>query len=1116
MKKLLIQVLILTLLFQAFMIPEVQAVTSPKEKDIPYDSKYQIANRPIGKFSKEKSMSANINETAPKDEKISYIEFFYPDGEIAKTVTVNKDSYKQAVTLNGKVQKVKATRNDLDDINDPARKAFGGWFAWQRCGACATWQEGDGGSYTKISKNPSTPKETVAGVTRDATPGWILSFQNEYTRRASYRMINDESVQIPDFAVADDTSTLNALNPFIIGSAGVQILPDEPVDHPIIGFGDNTTSHRSTKLTGFKVTSINTATVSFTQDHSVAGYGEALGVPGAKMMYFFYNFMFTMYTNTYQYPVRMKIYYDGDPPPPPLTGDVKCTAPSPGKTVAGKQLSPTPTGSIHADGVFDVLQGIPTSETLNARALSLNYLQEHSFVNMTGTCTFNIAVSKTFNLEWEEEAEDPEEPPNPASDDELVQELITIERKYSYWIIDKLSVYEIDKATLVNYALPGGTVDLYPNGYSPPVVNSDHSDKIDSHVYPPQLKLEIVLPSETLSGGTSRPSVPPQSSIFKSEAENFVPKLQVQNDSLVFNGQTIMSSVRSTETGPTPSAVPSPTTIGQNVLYQNALLISSDKLNKSNSSSTGTIFYKITDGSVKAGSNEMDFPIGGLNTVTVHTPTVIYSNASDDATHNQKTNPNSSRRAFILDRPFTVTMPTSGQHLNIPGYGNRDYAKYIDVKQVRFEFDVYSSNKSTFYPANTWIDIPVSQITTAFYLPKWINEGDYTVYYRSFAENSPSSGFTTEQDANLNLANYVATDTVPVEVIGRLFDFKITDIADPNWETVFRTSKGSSTSKGASYWVGTKGIDGATNGSVHPYQLPIRRGSHPLSNFKNITVKTGYHFKFDLKTMGNMFGDKDAVRITPKFYYQDNNASTPVKRVEVDLYYHSDNKKFIKIGSTADVERREIILNNRLRNVPYSDIVNTAGSNYDMNTGRSMTRDQYLNAFVKRSKEPTYVGGYDVQLLPSPLRTFINTFDRPSNANATPARVNASVQQWYGEYSLPAAVYAVPKGTDLAAYGKSNRLDEKSPIFLKNGYITVNFNIETIRNANLSSPHLQYIYGPLNNQWWDMEGYDGSDGTRDHVITDPYGVKFLLQDGDVVFYDTNLSSYDDYVPSGTH
>ena len=67
------------------------------------------------------------------------------------------------------------------------------------------------------------------------------------------------------------------------------------------------------------------------------------------------------------------------------------------------------------------------------------------------------------------------------------------------------------------------------------------------------------------------------------------------------------------------------------------------------------------------------------------------------------------RSALILERPFTVRIPTSGQHLDVgsyPGYGDRDYAKYYRIKQVRFPFDVYSADRTQFYPENTWIDIP--------------------------------------------------------------------------------------------------------------------------------------------------------------------------------------------------------------------------------------------------------------------------------------------------------------------------------------------------------------------------------------------------------------------------
>lgn len=823
----------------------------------------------------------------------------------------------------------------------------------------------------------------------------------------------------------------------------------------------------------------------------------------------------------------------GGNPTDPGGGGGTCTPvigpPSKGTISQNSVMDPSANGVVKADNrdseKFDVLKGIPTSESLYVNVLGKNYLFQNKFANMTGKVTYTVPVKKTFVLKWTIPGEpgvppskgNPGRPAKPAQDmSDTVTEsrTITVERPYSYWQIDNLEAYKVSKTTVNNYALPSGAVTINPSGYTAPSLTSSNSDNVNDHVQASTCQ-PLDLGTEVRSGGSTRPSVPDVTSEFTSKAESSIGQNKVRNDHVVFNGSTIMDNGWTSQTAPKPGSIPLATTIGRDVLYGKNYMISKTLLNKANTPSTGSIYYDLIPGNIKGGSNKT-FPVNGLNTVTVHTPTVNYSEASDDKAHNQRTTPDNTRRAFILDRPFTVTIPTSGQHRNITGYGNRDYAKYIKLKQVRFEFDVYSGDKAKFYPANTWIDVPVPQLETKFYLPKWIDEGNYTVYYRSFAENSPSSGFTTEQDANLNLENYVATDTIPVQVIGRIYDFRVTDIADPNWETVFRTSKGSSTPKGTSYWVGPNGIDGEPNGSTFPYVLPILRGSHPLANYKSVAVKTGYHFKFDLKTKGNMYAEKDAIRITPSFYFQDSDASTPENRVPVDLYYHSDKKKFIKIGSAADTERREIKLNNRLRNVPYTDIVNTAGSIYDLNSGWSVTRDQYINSYVKRSGEPTYVGGYNVQILPSPLRTYINSFDRPSNANASPARVNASVQQWYGEYSLPAAVYVVPKGTDLAAYGRKNKLDDKSPIFLKNGFITVNFNIESIRNADLSHPYLQYIHSPLNNQWWDMEGFDGTDGNRDHLVTDPYGVKFKIEDGDVIFYDAKRSSYDDYTQNGTH
>lgn len=779
----------------------------------------------------------------------------------------------------------------------------------------------------------------------------------------------------------------------------------------------------------------------------------------------------------------------------------------PGETKENEMMNPGAAAVIQADSRgaerFDVLQGIPTSESLYVQANAKAYLFRNQFTEIKGTKTYPITVSRTYTLRWTEYVSGPPDSqgnptrvPVSRSDTQTVTKSYTVERKYSYWLIDRLEVYGLQKAEVSNYALPGGQVTLRPNGYAPPNVSASHNASHEDHITDPVYQ-PVTLPGQTIQGGSSRPSVPNED--WTNEAERAVGNIKVQNDSLVFNGQTIMDNRIVEETAPAPREIPAPPEIGQNVLYGSGFMIDASKSNRANQPSNGKIDYTLIEGI--GGGQHQSFTINGINPVTVHTPVVNQASVSDDRAHNQKTHPTSGRAAMILDRPFTITIPTSGAHRNIKGYGNRDYAKYTRDKQVWFPFDVYRADRKTLIPKETWTSIPVGQAQTTFYLPVWVNEGNYDVLFRTFSENSPAS-FTTQMHANLDLMHHVATQVVPVEVIGRVFDFRITDIADFNWETVFRTQRGSAAPTGNAYWVGSNSIDGAARGNRPPFVLPIRPGSHPDAGKKNVAVKTGYHVKFELKTMGNMFGAGDGIKITPTFYFVDSKGRN---RQEVDLYYHSGNKRFIRIGTSEDVERRHVTLDTRLRNMSQQELTNTASTLWTLN-GASGNRQTYIQEFLNHAQQPVYVGGYDVMLLPPRLRTFIGSIEVPTGIPV--ARAHASVQRWVGEYSLPAAPYVVPKGFNLAEYGRSNRLDDRSPIFLRDGYIIVNFNMETIRNQNVNQPHLQYIHAPLSNQWR-REGFQ-------HRFVDPYGATFQLLDGDVVFYHANLSSYDDFGTGGTH
>ena len=195
--------------------------------------------------------------------------------------------------------------------------------------------------------------------------------------------------------------------------------------------------------------------------------------------------------------------------------------------------------------------------------------------------------------------------------------------------------------------------------------------------------------------------------------------------------------------------------------------------------------------------------------------------------------------------------------------------------------------------------------------------------FRNIAENAPGDiDSQGEPDANLNLMHHAATDEVSVEVIGRLYDFEITDIADTYRELVFRRRLGAASRQGlrigSGCWISTAILEEIAACTPHRSV----RGSHPLQGYQNTAVKTGYHFKFDFKTKGNMFAASDGIRITPSFTYvqKQGGSGTPV-----DLYYSTNSRRFIRIGSDEDRVDRYVILNQRLRNVPAEELEDTAG-----------------------------------------------------------------------------------------------------------------------------------------------------------------------------------------------
>ena len=710
---------------------------------------------------------------------------------------------------------------------------------------------------------------------------------------------------------------------------------------------------------------------------------------------------------------------------------------------------------------FDVSKGIPSSETLYANIFASEYLYRVEVQSVQDSVYDTITV-----YHYDEEGN-------------VVTSTESFKRDYNYLDITSLEVYAIKSVTLENGALPGGKVTLTPtSAYKRPQV--EFVD-VEEHV-------EKESPSYTTFEGSTAEGV-------NAAAYSSLPSLTVRNDILKINGKTIVS-----EHASLPEKI-EPEITNSNALFQSGLKIPPEVLNGTYETK-GTITYERIYAVNPKGEREITFPIEG-NTVSVHTPVYMDFSVSDDDSHNQKPYPNEKMSGIILGRPFTVTLSNYGPHRNIRGYGTRDYTSYVKDRQIKFDFDVYlgTGRDGTFLKGDTWyslseLGIDNKQEKVTFYTPVWVDEGIYEIEVRSLALNDTSGGSSAEENANLNPSNYAASKVQSVEVSGRVYDFKVTDTDDPGWETFFRKAKGEKEPSGKVFFTGPLNINGDRE-AQRKYVLPVMPGKNDMPGYQNRAVKLGYAVRFEIRTIGNYYDRNDYLQIKPRFYFVDRNGKN---RQEVDLYYLTADSQFIKIGSEKDTRTNSMKIDFVRRGIDAKEFTDTAAAMFRLRGGmQGYSLEEWTKIFPQISQKGVDVYKFTEILLNEPVRSYVGP-QRNIPESVSKDKALASVQKWYGEYCLPANCLAVPKGTDLS---KERSLTSSSPVFLKDGYIIVNFrDISVINDGDFERPSLKYT--GKTGDGWKLEGY----------ATNQNG--WELEYGDVIVYYADKRATDDYYSAGTH
>lgn len=480
--------------------------------------------------------------------------------------------------------------------------------------------------------------------------------------------------------------------------------------------------------------------------------------------------------------------------------------------------------------------------TLDSYAFTLDY-QKHY-----GQITLSLPVQVTYDLVWSDSV---------GNHQKTVTFIETyyVDRSYEFYLLNFWNIYLLDTVNVSQYAFD--TTRKLSNPNTPAVTVRNNPDW-NAHWSTPERPPYLDVYGGVLNGNGQMPALPEHT--MQSLVESTIGQLTVTNDHFQIDDAVCMNSdPYSTQTA---SPVP-PDNYAPVTLTQTGVKIPETRQNYQNNTTLFTGIYQCY------GKDSTYTHTYSGTSVSIHTPVLCTSQVSDDRKKNQLLTPNSSRASLILGQTFSIRGSFAGTHIDTAGYGERDYSTFVKDFQIRLPFEAYLNG--IWLEPNVWYTIS-SQET--LYLPTGVPEGDYEIETRVLATNcilnqdplldpgtfsEDFSAKLSEEKSNLSPEHTIATCSVPVQVIGRLYGFSFSV-------------------KNHNYTVGIRNENGILRDS--PYTFPLRSGG--LFNTK---------LPFTLTTIGNALDSENGIKITPTFYYVD---SYGKNRQPVNLYYLKNDQTLEK------------------------------------------------------------------------------------------------------------------------------------------------------------------------------------------------------------------------------
>lgn len=399
---------------------------------------------------------------------------------------------------------------------------------------------------------------------------------------------------------------------------------------------------------------------------------------------------------------------------------------------------------------YDVAKGIPSGENLYLLGQADEFCYHVDYQEVTGTAYIPVKVGTTYDLHWIDRF------------DQYHQEEVNVERwyynvqTYTYTKIKDIKKYDLAEVktssdcfaeVMVTQSAGNGGIALIQYG------------ETENHMESTRL-LEVDGGSVSLySTNHQRPEI---SEVNQSElADKAKSSLTVWSDKCSINNTVILSDASGVSCGKTLEDYK---TIPQTDIYKTGITIYKQAQNI-DYTATVILNYSAADKTTKTSSYT-------TNSVAVHTPICVSMSISGDKANNENITP--SEKDIVLGDTFTVLLSAKGTHLDIQGYGERDYTGYMKNWYVKFPFSVSYGKKS--YEKDTWIKMTSSM--GVFRLLSDNCEGGGMVECRADAVNllsdiEQTGNYTsvTQEMVNTDRSNYCVSDSVSVNVIGKIYGF---------------------------------------------------------------------------------------------------------------------------------------------------------------------------------------------------------------------------------------------------------------------------------------------------------------------------------------------------------